>query len=366
MNMKEWYIIDNVDELDSPQLVVYPDRVQFNIEKAKEMVGDISRLRPHVKTNKTPEVMRMMINAGITKFKCATIAEAEILGRENADDVLLAYQPVGPKVQRLIDLVKKYPQTKYSCLVDHEIALEGINTAFSHAGLVADIFLDINLGMNRTGITPGKAFDLYRKAAAMKNILVRGLHAYDGHFRDPDISKRALACNEAFEKIIDLKKQITGKGYPEPTLIAGGSPTFPIHSKRLGNECSPGTFVFWDKGYSDICPEQPFLPAALVVSRVISLPEEGRICTDLGHKSIAAENDIQRRAWFINAPELKLLSQSEEHGIAEAGPGHKFLPGDVLYVMPYHVCPTVALYDHMVVIENHLAGESWIVEARRR
>jgi D-threonine aldolase len=99
---------------------------------------------------------------------------------------------------------------------------------------------------------------------------------------------------------------------------------------------------------------------------VISLPERGKICTDLGHKSIAAENEIHKRAWFINAPGLKLLAQSEEHGIADAGPGHHYKPGDVLYVMPYHVCPTVALYDHMVVIENHRAGESWTVEARKR
>ena len=366
MNMKEWYVIDNIDELDSPQLVVYPARVQYNIDKAKEMVGDVSRLRPHVKTNKTPEVMRMMVDAGISKFKCATIAEADILGREKAGDVLLAYQPVGPKVQRLIELIKKYPQTKYSCLVDHIIALEGINTAFANAEMIADIFLDINLGMNRTGIVPEKTMELYRKAAAMKNIKVRGLHAYDGHFRDPDINKRTVACNEAFEKIAALKQQITSEGFPEPTIIAGGSPTFPIHAMRMGNECSPGTFIFWDKGYSDICPEQPFLPAALVVSRVISLPEEDKICTDLGHKSIAAENDIQRRAWFINAPGLKPLSQSEEHGIAEAGNAHQYKPGDVLYVMPYHVCPTVALFDHMVTIENNLAGESWIVEARKR
>jgi D-threonine aldolase len=345
--------------------VVFPDRVKFNIDKAKEMVGDVSRLRPHVKTNKTPEIMRMMVNAGITKFKCATIAEAEILGREYAQDVLLAYQPVGPKVSRLIELVKKFPQTKYSCLIDHPIALEEVNKKFIAAGLTADIFIDINLGMNRTGIRPEDAAELYRKAAGMKGIHVRGLHAYDGHFRDPDISKRTIACNQAFEKISALKKQLVSEGFPEPVIIAGGSPTFPIHALRMGNECSPGTFIFWDKGYSDICPEQPFLPAALVVSRVISLPEAEKICTDLGHKSIAAENEIQRRAWFLNAPGLTLLSQSEEHGIAGAS-GQNFKPGDVLYVMPYHVCPTVALFDHMVVVNNHLAGESWIVEARKR
>lgn len=364
--MKEWYLIDNIDQLDSPQLVVYPDRVSHNIEMAKEMVGNIDRLRPHVKTNKTPEVMRMMIKAGISKFKCATIAEAEILGREGAKDVLLAYQPVGPKVLRLIELIRRFPSTSYSCLTDHPLVLEAINKNFAQTSLTASIFLDINLGMNRTGITPENALDLYRMATSMKSIHVRGLHAYDGHFRDPDISKRTLACNEAFEKIIQLKEKIIGEGFPEPTIIAGGSPTFPIHAKRNGYECSPGTFIFWDKGYSDICPEQPFLPAAIVVSRVISIPQNGKLCTDLGHKSIAAENEINKRAWFINAPELRLMSQSEEHGIVDAGPENHFKPGDVFYVMPYHVCPTVALFDHMVVIKNHCAGERWMVEARKR
>jgi D-serine deaminase-like pyridoxal phosphate-dependent protein len=219
--MKDWYVIDNIDELDSPQLVVFRDRVKHNIDKAIEMVGDIARLRPHVKTNKTPQVMRMMIDAGISKFKCATIAEADILGREKASDVLLAYQPVGPKVLRLIELIKKYPQTKFSALVDHEIALDGINSQFISAGLTANIYLDINLGMNRTGIVPEHAFDLYKKAASLTGINILGLHAYDGHFRDPDINKRTIECNEAFEKIIQLKKQIISAGFPNPRSLPG-------------------------------------------------------------------------------------------------------------------------------------------------
>jgi D-threonine aldolase len=365
-NMKDWYQIDNIDELDSPQLVVYPERVKYNIEKAIEIVANVLMLRPHVKTNKTPEVMRMMINAGIRKFKCATIAEAEILGRENAKDVLLAYQPVGPKVLRLIDLIRKYPKTKFSCLVDHPVALQAIQKEFLNAGLNADVFLDINLGMNRTGMTVDDAWAFYKRFATMNGIRILGIHAYDGHIRDPHIDKREKACNEAFEQVLTLKAQIIGEGFPEPSIIAGGSPTFPIHAKRTTVECSPGTFVFWDKGYSDICPEQPFLPAAVIISRVISLPAKGKICIDLGHKSIAAENEISKRAFFLNAPDLKLLSQSEEHGVAEAGEMNHFKPGDVLYVLPYHVCPTVALYDHLVTVENHRAGTQWIVEARKR
>src|SRR6188472_2814058 len=109
MNNSEWYRITNIDAIDSPALVIYKDRVIQNINTAVSMVGDIKRLRPHVKTHKSKEAAQLMMDAGIHKFKCATIAEAEMLAMIHAPDVLLAYQPVGPKLQRFIALIKKYP-----------------------------------------------------------------------------------------------------------------------------------------------------------------------------------------------------------------------------------------------------------------
>jgi D-serine deaminase-like pyridoxal phosphate-dependent protein len=137
-----------------------------------------------------------------------------------------------------------------------------------------------------------------------------------------------------------------------------------IHAQRKEMQCSPGTFVFWDKGYGDICKEQPFVPAALVMTRVISLPAPGRICLDMGHKSIAAENDISRRAFFLDDSDLQLVGQSEEHGLVSAPVDHGYNPGDVLYVLPYHICPTVNLYSHVVVVENGNAIGSWQVAAK--
>src|ERR1700679_477489 len=101
-----WYQIINIDELDTPALVVYPERVRQNIVRAVAMVGDAARLRPHVKTHKTPAVTRLMLDAGIRRFKCATIAEAEMLAVAGAPDVLLAYQPIGPKAARLATLIR--------------------------------------------------------------------------------------------------------------------------------------------------------------------------------------------------------------------------------------------------------------------
>src|SRR5688572_8131849 len=145
-----------------------------------------------------------------------------------------------------------------------------------------------------------------------------------------------------------------------PVIIAGGSPTFSIHCKRKEVECSPGTFVFWDKGYSDLCPEQPFEPAAVLVTRVISLPDATRICLDLGHKSVAAENEIGNRVFFPEASSLRPTGQSEEHLVLEAGAGHSFKVGDVLYGIPFHVCPTIALYERAITIENGKISGEWM------
>src|SRR6185437_7428497 len=128
----------------------------------------------------------------------------------------------------------------------------------------------------------------------------------------------------AFAGVLGLRESIAeDTGTEQIAVIAGGSPTFPIHARRGPDiQCSPGTFVYWDKGYGDQFPDQPFVPAALVVTRVISLRGETRLCLDLGHKSIGAENELTKRVGFLNGPGLRPVGQSEEHLVVEAGKGH--------------------------------------------
>lgn len=373
-----WYTLTNPQELDTPALIVFPDRVKENIRLAIELVGSPARLRPHVKTHKSPDLTRLLLAAGITRFKCATIAEAEMLALEGAPDVLLAYQPIGPKTQRFATLIKKYPATTYSCLIDNPEAATAMAKTFAAAGLTVPVYLDINVGMDRTGIAPGDpAIQLYKTAQQLDGIDPIGLHAYDGHIRDADPAERTRKCDEGFAKVEALRSDIetlakssapaTPSAASPITIIAGGSPTFPIHARRAFDiQCSPGTFVYWDKGYGDGFPDQPFLPAALVVTRVISLRGDTRLCLDLGHKSIAPENELSRRVFFLNGPELKPVGQSEEHLVVEAAAGHGYKIGDIFYGIPYHICPTVALYDRAVTIEAGLVTGSWKNIARDR
>ena len=359
---ESWFEIKSINELDSPALVVFPERVKYNIQLAIDMIGDVNRLRPHIKTNKSPDVARLMLDAGIAKFKCATIAEAEMLAQCNAPDVLLAYQPLGPKLDRFISLIKKYPATNFSCLTDNITAADEQGLAFTANDLTVPVFIDLNVGMNRTGISPNeKAIELAKHCSVIKGIILIGLHAYDGHIRDTDFEIKRQKCDEAFAAVEKLNETLKLS-----TIIMGGSPAFSVHCKRKNIECSPGTFVYWDKGYSDLCPEQKFLPAIVLVTRIISLRSTNKICTDLGHKSVAAENDIAKRIFFLNAEGLKPVGQSEEHLVLEISENHSFKVGDIFYGLPYHVCPTVALYERVFTVGNGNVTGEWRNVARDR
>ncbi|MFL5774495.1 MAG: D-TA family PLP-dependent enzyme [Flavisolibacter sp.] len=365
-SQQPWYEIINIDDVDSPALVIYIDRVKQNIQQAIEIIGDVNRLRPHVKTHKSPDVTKLMMDAGITKFKCATIAEAEMLASVSAKDILLAYPVTGPKIQRWLELLKDYPSTIFSCLVDDYDAAYELDKEAKKEGLRFRVWMDINIGMNRTGIAIDKVIELFEKLAGLSAVKVIGLHIYDGHITNPDIEQRIKQCNEAFAPIEIIKKTLAEKGYNDLQFVAGGSPTFPIHAKKINVECSPGTFVFWDASYYHAYPEQNFRPAALVITRIISHPTGKLFCTDLGHKSIAAENPLNRRMEFVNGSGLECISQSEEHLVLKSNEIDPFTIGDILYAMPVHICPTCALYERAFVVEDHRIVAEWKIVARDR
>lgn len=365
-NEENWWRFEGIEQVDTPALVIYPVRVIENIERLKGMVSSAELLRPHVKTNKSLDATKLLMKYGISKFKCATIAEAEMLGMCSAKDVLLAYQPTKSKLERFLKIINTYTETKFSCLVDNFETATMISDAAHKNGFIMPVFIDLNVGMNRTGLKPELAFDLFTRLLVLPGIEFSGFHAYDGHIRDKDLTERASHCDKDFGPVENIRQKIEQHGHPYPLLIAGGSPTFILHSQRRHAECSPGTFIFWDKGYYDTIPEQDFLFAALVLTSVVSLPDESKICIDLGYKAISSENDLENRVYFMNAPHLKPLSHSEEHMVIEVGEDHNYKIGDVFYALPIHICPTVAMYNKAYTVINNLQCENWLITARGR
>lgn len=363
---KQWYHLDDPGLIESPGLIFYEDRIKANIKMLISMIDDKNRLRPHVKTHKSIGVTKLMMEAGLSKFKCATIAEAEMLGLCGAPDVLLAYQPIGPNVERFISLQKQYPLSRFSCLIDHANAAELLAAQSLANGLKSELFIDVNVGMDRTGILPRNVLDLYAKIDQLDGLILKGLHAYDGHIHDSGFGIRAEKGKIIIDVLNDLQAEIRNRFDQEPIIIAGGTPTFTVYNTLTAFDCSPGTFALWDKGYQDALEEQEFLTAALVVSRIVSLPESNLICCDLGHKAVAAEKPLDKRVFFLNAPELVPVSQSEEHLVLDAGENHHYQLGDLLYGLPYHICPTVALYENAVSVSSAHADQSWNISSRKR
>jgi D-serine deaminase-like pyridoxal phosphate-dependent protein len=361
-----WYNASNAADVPSPALLVYPDRVEENIRRMIRVAGGVDRLRPHMKTNKLPEVIRMQMDQGITKFKCATIAEAEMVATCLAPDVLLAYQPVGPNVERFIRLVQTFPKTTFSALVDDEGTIRSLSNAAVQAGLTVNLFLDLDCGMHRSGVPPGpRAAELYRSITRLPGLAPAGLHMYDGHIHDTDLAIRTRVCEEAFAQFRTMRDDLVTAGLPVPASVIGGTPTFPLHAQRTDVECSPGTAVFWDWGYSTMLPDMDFLPAILLLTRVVSKPGANLLCLDLGHKAVASEVPPPR-VQLLGLPDTRAVGHSEEHLVLETDRAAEFPVGSCFYGIPWHVCPTVALHNEAVVVRNGRADERWRVVGRTR
>ncbi len=362
----DWYKISNEPDIPSPTMLVFPDRIRENIRRMAAIAGSPQRLWPHVKTHKLPQVVRMQLEAGINRFKCATIREARMAAEAGAAEILMAYPLYGPAVEQLFGLIARYPDTRFSAIVDnpqHGRWLEA--AALSHARPL-DVFLDLDVGMERTGIKPGReALQLYRTIAGSAWLNARGLHIYDGHMHIPDREEREMACAACFAPVTELIQALEADGLKPEELICGGSPSFPIHAQHPERILSPGTTLLWDVGYSSKFRDMDFLHAALAFTRVVSKPGKGKLCLDLGHKAIASEMQPPRAAIF-GIPDYELAVHSEEHMVIAFGEAEKYSVGDCLYAIPRHICPTMALHSHVWAVEGGRAVEAWPVVARER
>lgn len=364
------YLCDDFANLPSPQLVFYRDLIAANVAHTLKMVGSAARLRPHVKTHKTREIVRMQKAVGIVKHKCATVAEAELLAMEGIADVLLAYPIVGPNCQRVALLMQRYPHLELKVLADHPATLAPLAQAVRAVGKTVEVVLDIDVGQHRTGIAVGpEAFHLYEKIAATPGLVPGGLQAYDGHNHQEPLAERELAALSGLAPVLEFRSALLANGLPVPRLVVGGTPTYPVYAMRadLDVECSPGTCALYDAGYgSRFADLRGFTPAALVLTRVVSRPTATRVTFDAGTKSIASDPPMPKRARILGLETGEIVGHNEEHLIIDTPEADRFTPGDVALAMPWHVCPTVALHRQAVVVSGGKVVENWDILARDR
>jgi D-serine deaminase-like pyridoxal phosphate-dependent protein len=361
------FAVTNESAIASPALLLFSERIDRNIARMVEIAGGADRLRPHVKTHKLEPLIRRQLTAGITKFKTATIAEAEMCASAGAPDVLLAYPPAGPAGTRFCELMRAFAKTRFSIIADSAPAIRGLSVSARAAGMTVEVLLDLDVGMGRTGVSPGtEAPKLYRLIAETPGLRPGGLHAYDGHLTESDPAARRAQCDAAFAPVDQLRDQLRAEGLEVPLLVAGGTPSFPIHATHSDRECSPGTTVLWDFSYAEKYADLPFEIAAVLLTRVVSKPAMNRLCLDLGHKAVAAENPLATRMKIVEIPDAVAVMQSEEHLVVETARAKEFPIGQALHALPRHICPTVALHAEAIVVHGDSADDRWPIAARAR
>ena len=313
-----------------------------------------------------PEVIKLQMKHGIYKFKCATISEAEMVARCGAKDILLAIQAVGPNLGRFFQLKQLFPETKTSCIADSAEVILQLSQMACQTGLKTHVWLDINNGMNRSGIAPGdEAIRLYQMIIDLPMIEAAGIHVYDGHIRETDLTLRQKICNDSYLPVLGMIRELENMGTSTINIVAGGSPTFPIHALRKGVEVSPGTVLLWDYNYSSAFQDMDFKHAAVLLMRIISKPSNDLLCIDLGHKAVASEMP-QPRVKIFGIENYSIITHSEEHMVIRTPEAHNWKIGDSLYGIPWHICPTVDRFDSVTVVNEHRVTGQWLVEARKR
>lgn len=368
--MNAAYTIHDTSTIYSPALVFYKEIIQRNLARAIEMAGGPERLRPHVKTHKTREIVALELAAGITRHKCATLAEAEMLADCGVTDVLLAYNLVGPNCLRMARLVQAYPQCRFSVVADHPAAARALSEALAGSGGTVDVLLDLDVGQHRTGIAPGaEAVALYDLIARLPGLRPGGLHVYDGHNHQEALAEREQAVQRLLQPVLALREELLARKLPVPRLVLGGTPTFPVYARLHlpGQECAPGTCVLHDHGYgSRFADLGAFQPAALLLTRVISRPTPTRVTFDLGYKAVASDPPAGKRLVLLDVPEYEAVLQNEEHLVIETPAASRFQLGDVAYAIPTHICPTCAMHRQAYVVEGGRVVDTWDIIARDR
>lgn len=362
-------ILRRLDAVPSPALLVFPQRIQSNIARMIAIAGSPARLRPHCKTHKMREPIVMAAAQGIGKHKAATIAECEMLATAGAGDVLFAYPVVGPNIDRLTALVRRFPQVRWSATVDHPLGIERLNTALLDAGVSIDAVLDLDVGLGRTGVRIGQnATELYQSIGVKQALRPGGFHVYDGHNSQTDWHERRAAIAPVIAEVLAFRDRLAASGLPVPRIVCGGTGGFPVYAECSDPaiELSPGTCVLHDAGYAKKFPDLVFDHAAWLLTRVISRISDRIFTCDLGSKAVASDPPMERRAVFPSLPDAVIIKQNEEHLVVESALGASLQPGDPLLALPWHVCPTTALHAQVVVVEGDAPVGHWQVVARDR
>lgn len=297
--------------------------------------------------------MRRMAELGVAQAKCSTTVELATACAAGMKDVLLAYPVVGANAARVRELADEFSGVRISVLAENPAQVA------TWKGSRLGVFIDLNPGMDRTGIEQDRIAEILEVARAIgaAGLAFRGLHYYDGHVGAKDLKERETAAHRGYGRLMEIVAAVERAGFPVEEVITSGTPAFPcaatfepFKTSRFVHRASPGTVVYSDAtSLTQLPAEWGYQPAAVVVSTVVSHPKAGHLTCDAGHKSVSADAGVPT-CMVAGRPDLVPLRPSEEHLPIEVKGGERPEIGEALYLIPKHVCPTVNNFDDAVLV----------------
>jgi D-serine deaminase-like pyridoxal phosphate-dependent protein len=363
------YRIAGIEHILTPALVIFRDVVDANIAATiKNAGGDPGRLRPHIKTAKLLSVVRRFVESGIAQCKTATTLELEVACEAGMRDVLVAYPVVGANAQRVRELSARHSSVAVSVLVDHPAQLSQWETQ-------TGMFVDINPGMDRTGVDPEHVEEVLKLVQTIVDLgyCFRGLHYYDGHLGSLGFEERRSQALKGYEQLARLAATVKDAGFDVGEVITSGSSVFlfaSAYSPPLTGDftlrVSPGAAIYGDLTVQQQLPSAGYRPAALVATRVVSHPRSDLVTCDAGVKAVAVFAGLPNCA-VLGRPDLAPQRISEEHLTLHAPVGAA-LPeiGEILYLIPRHAGLTVNNFSEALVASSDGSAILEPVSARGR
>jgi D-serine deaminase-like pyridoxal phosphate-dependent protein len=351
-------------DIETPALVVDLDSLERNLDAMAQSTRAV-RLRPHAKSHKCSTIAKLQIARGAVGICCQKTDEAVALVDAGIGDVLVTNEVVAPrKLERLAALAQR---AHVGVLVDDERAVPVLAQAATRAGVTIDVYVELDVGAHRCGVSPDGAIALARAAHTASGLRFRGLQAYHGaaqHLRDPGERERAIAGAAALAH--HARTRIVASGVPCDIVSGAGTGTWRYErDSGLYDELQPGSYVFMDVDYARnvAAPgDLRFEQSLFVLAGVMSVACAGQAVVDAGLKAFAFDSGLPQ----VHARSgVEYVKASDEHGVLRIGEDATPLAlGDRVLIAPGHCDPTVNLYDHLVGVRRGVVEAVWPVEAR--
>ncbi|MBD2845971.1 alanine racemase [Paenibacillus sp. IB182496] len=341
--------------LETPALIIEEGQVRRNIAKMAGIAAACGvALRPHAKTHKLPEIARLQIGAGSKGITTAKLAEAEIMAEQGIDDIFIAYPIVTEaKLERLATLSRRI---NVIAGVDSLEGATAMNETALRRGVPLQVRLEVDLGFGRTGVPYDHALELAAAIAKLEGLQFRGIYTFRGFFMNgaPTLELEAAGLEEG-RLMVELAERMRAAGLEVRDVSVGSTPTAEYAARVPGvTEVRPGTYVYYDRMQAVLGSCTLDECAAAVRVTVVSRPEPGRLVVDGGSKTFATDVGpgapplhLIGYGHILEEPDAVLERVSEEHGMVRVPEASPLRVGDVLHIIPNHICSTVNLHSRV-------------------